>query len=150
MHLPAPLPSAALRGLVFPVDGPVAPLRVRADDLLADLYSAMACTMVEVVTLVPGVDLWCDEEGLLKQPVRANRSWVGHRGGRHAEVTLCGAVVALGSSDDGVARSLSITDACEVLGRLVGAFDRTIGLADRRLPIAALTAWLEHGIDWRS
>lgn len=150
MHRPDPIAPAALRGLVFPVDGPVAPLGVRADALLADLYAAMHCRMVEVVTLVPGVDLWCDEEGLLKRPRRPNRCWLAQRGPRRDDVTLCGAVVALGSSEAGTARSLSVTDACEVLGRLVGAFDRTVGLADRALPFAALTGWLEVGLDWRS
>lgn len=137
-----------LRGLHFPVGSTVVPVTVRAAHFLPDLYAQLRCSMVEVVALAPGAALWCDEEALLKQPVELNRVWRVDRGGQSCNLPLSGGVIALGTDADGEARSLTFTDACEALGRLVGAFQPNLARDDRSLSPTALQAWVNSGVDW--
>lgn len=140
----------AHRGLLFPVDGPVAPVSIRATQVLEDLYREMRCSMVEIVVLAPGVDLWCDEEALLVQPPQFNRAWLTRHCAGIMRRALCGNVIALGRTDDGNARSLTLDEADEAIARVV-AINRELRTdGDPRPTHQALAAWLRDGIDWRS
>ena len=44
----------------------------KQDGSLADLYEAIGCTMVQLVT-APWGEFWVDEEGLFRQPENLNR-----------------------------------------------------------------------------
>jgi hypothetical protein len=137
------------RGLLFPADGIVAPVAIHSDRVLEDLYRAMRCSMVEIVVLVPGVDLWCDEEALLQQTPQPNRVWLARACGANISRLLYGNVVALGSTDDGNARSLTLDEADEALSRVIGASQAVAASGDPRPAHPALAAWLREGIDWR-
>jgi hypothetical protein len=139
----------AFRGLLFPVDGPAAPVAIRSDRVLEDLYRAMRCSMVEIVVLTSGVDLWCDEEALLKQPIQPNRCWLARHCATVIERPLCGDVVALGRTDDGNTRSLTVDEADEVFSRIVAANRELAVQGDPQPAHAAVAKWLREGIDWR-
>lgn len=144
-----PNDTNAHRGLLFPVDGVVVPVAIRPDRLLDDLYREMRCSMVEIVGLAPGVDLWCDEEALLRRPPLPNRVWIVRRRGLETSRPLFGHVIALGRTDDGAARSLTLDEADEVLVRVVATSPALAELGDPRPAHPALAGWLRAGIDWR-
>lgn len=139
----------AHRGLLFPADGIVAPVAIRPDRVLEDLYRSMRCSMVEIVALIPGVDLWCDEEALLKRPLQPNRAWLVRHGSADLTKPLFGDVIALGRTDDGAARTLTMDEADDALARVVATSRDIASLGDPRPAHPALAGWLRHGIDWR-
>lgn len=139
----------AYRGLLFPADGIVAPVAIRPTQVLGDLYRAMRCSMVEIVVLIPGVDLWCDEEALLKRPPQPNRVWLVRHCSANISSPLFGDVVALGRTDEGKARSLTLDEADEALARVIGTNEELATVGDPRPAHPALAAWIREGIDWR-
>ncbi|MBZ0232739.1 MAG: DUF3846 domain-containing protein [Deltaproteobacteria bacterium] len=146
MNKPANVP---LRCLLFPVDGLVEPLEIDPTDVLRGLYRAMRCSFVDVVALDVGIDLWCDDEALLKRPVQANRAWLLRRCTEAHAQPLFGNVVALGSTD-GISRSLTVDEADLVLSRIIGVNIDIAAMGDRRPPREALERWLVDGVDWRN
>lgn len=137
------------RGLLFPTDGLVAPVRIHQDKVLQDLYREIRCSMVEVVVLVPGVNLWRDEEALLKRSPRPNRVWLVRRCSGNYTHPIFGNAVVLGETPDGAARSLTVEEADEALTRVIGTNPTLAPLGDTRPGLPALAHWLEEGIDWR-
>ncbi len=142
--------DSVYRGLLFPVDGPVAPISIRESHLMQDLYRAMQCSMLRIVKLAPGTDLWCDEEAMFRRPLRPNRAWLLRRTGFEVLEELLGNVVAVGCTDDGSkSRTLTLDEADEVFTRIVGT-NRSLAVAgDPRPAHPALAAWIRDGIDWR-
>ena len=138
-----------LRCLLFPVDGLVEPLEIDPADVLRGLYRAMRCSFVDVVVLDAGIDLWCDDEALLKSPVQPNRAWLVRRCTEAHAQPFFGNVVALGSTD-GVSRSLTVDEADLVLSRIIGVNIDIAARGDVRPDRASLSRWLMDGIDWRN
>ena len=149
-NMTTPSTNDHLRALLFPVDGCVAALPIDPRDVLAGLYRAIQCSTVDVVALYRGIDLWCDDEGFWKAPVRPNRVWLVHRCTSLHPQHLVGHVVALGRTDDGTARSLSVDEA-QLAIESVLAIPPSLGEAGAWRPARRqLAAWLERGVDWLS
>jgi Domain of unknown function (DUF3846) len=142
--------TTLLRGLFFPTNGPVAPVALDAARLLDEAYAAIGCDMVDIIPLDLGVDLWCDDEALLKHPAVPNRAWAIRRRNNVYAQGLFGHVICLGRTETGDARSLTVAEADDVLGRVVGASAALIAQGDARPDLTALDRWLSHGVDWRT
>jgi hypothetical protein len=110
----------------------------------------MACSLVDVVELDDGVDLWCDDEALLRREPQLNRAWLVRGCNRVYSQPLFGAVVAMGRTEAGEARSLRLDEAELALDRVVGSSLPLAINGERRPDRAALARWLGEGIDWRN
>ncbi len=138
------------RGLLFPVAGPVAPVSIREDHWLEDLYREMRCSMVQIVVLAPGIDLLCDEEARFANPLQPNRVWLARRCNAIVRWPMFGDVVVLGRTEDGTrSRSLTLDEADEAIVRVM-ATNRELAVGgDHRPTHRELARWIENGIDWR-
>lgn len=109
-----------IKAILFPVDGPPRVVRLRDESdggkLLQSLYAAIGCDLVEAVHLCRGVDLVCDEEGMLVDEPQIARGF-GDIG-----LKLAGNVIAIGvDTDRGEWRSLSHREALAALGSVAWA-----------------------------
>lgn len=142
--------DSVFRGLLFPVEGPVAPVSIRADHLLDDLYREMRCKMVEVVPLNAGIDIWCDEEAHLAAAPQPNRVWLVRRRSGIVRWPIFGHAVVLGRTEDGTkSRSLTLDEADEALVRVMATNRELATAGDPRPAHRDLDRWLRDGIDWR-
>lgn len=55
-------------------DGQAAFVELDGNNLLRDMYRQIGCRTVDVVELEPGLDMWLDEESLLKDDPALNQS----------------------------------------------------------------------------
>lgn len=73
---------------------------VTSRGILEALYDQIGCITVDVVSLSPEVDMWVDDEGALKPPLRVNQlaSYIATRHGLPFQLYV-GTVVFSGGSD---------------------------------------------------
>jgi hypothetical protein len=100
-------PAGEVRDYVVDPTGNV--WRTRTHAVLHALYDQIGCTTVDVVRLAPDVDMWVDDEGALKPPLRVNQlaSYIATRHGLPFQLYVGTVVFAGGPDEDGNTTSLS-------------------------------------------
>jgi len=79
--------------LIDPFAKTVSEIDINKDDVLSGLYSAMQCDTVDVVRYMD-VDIWVDDEGLMKENQKFFHMVAGHQ-------PLAGRAVIMESNDAG-------------------------------------------------
>lgn len=157
-----------IRGVYFPMGRPPEAIELtetpyvhsRAPSLLPAMYEAIGCELVEKVTIADppdGVDIVCDEEGMLRpcntkgEPNVSNRTWrvFGPDFGP-GSVSIVGHALAVGFNEEtGEWISLTprgVVDACARVTYANADLPRAV--AHFTPTLAQATAWIERGVRW--
>lgn len=110
-------------GLVIEVDGTIKDFTTEGSpSMLAALYSAIGCDLVDVVSLTDRVEFWVDDEGLYRQELNPYARALGQYLTNSAWQQIAGPVVVLGGIDDeGDARSLDEVSSARIQALINGA-----------------------------
>lgn len=137
------------RGLVFRVGEE--PTLERLDTSLKGLYDLLGCDLVQAVPLFydeeteVGVDIWCDDEGKLRDAPQPNRPYAGfctEFDGLDSMVdVICGDFCVLASDRDGSICDLSPRLAERAAQRLPYAYVGLDRAGDDEMQFEALAGW---------
>ncbi|WP_267468340.1 DUF3846 domain-containing protein [Nocardia farcinica] len=77
MHLPPHLPEHSF-SLVIPPDGDMYPINLDPARALEQMYDHLDCRYVDVVRLTDRLDMWLDDEGMLRHWVNVPATSLAH------------------------------------------------------------------------
>lgn len=103
-----------MQALKITTTGDITTINISEDNVLKDLYREIGCSMVEVVGISEGVDLWCDEEGrLVNKDVNLPATTIAvqklDESGRGLLGPIVGDVIIMGINEE-TGESIGLTD----------------------------------------
>ena len=103
-----------MQALKITTTGDITTVNISEDNVLKDLYREIGCSMVEVVRISEGVDLWCDEEGrLINKDVNLSATDVAvqklDESGRGLLGSIVGDVIIMGINEE-TGESIGLSD----------------------------------------
>ena len=103
-----------MQAMKITTTGDITTVNISEDNVLKDLYREIGCSMVEVVRISEGVDLWCDEEGrLVNKDVNPSATAIAvqklDESGRGLLGSIVGDVIIMGINEE-TGESIGLSD----------------------------------------